>query len=277
MRLCLLALLLIGLASHAAPSVGWVRATGQLDASTPARYTPLNLLDGIASTVWCSRSADALSESLAFGFAEPVTLTRLEVTTGNAATSETFHAFSRVRKLLLRGPDGTATVTLEDRLGPQSVQLAKPLRGKNFALEVLDAFSAEDPLAPVCLADVLPFSGTTVLAGAGLSKRLAYQPGRTEVLGLWYAGPEGAPDRTLTFFLDGSWRSLPEGPSAKGKPLSGTWWTKAGAVWLTIPGMGKVDARPHLSPQKDAAGKPVLNLTLEGPVGELKQAYRDRR
>jgi hypothetical protein len=277
MRSCLPVLLLFAVAAHAAPSVGWVRATGQLDASTPGRYTPLNLLDGLPSTVWCSRDADALSESVAFGFTEPVTLTRLDVTTGNAATSETFHAFSRVRKLLLRGPDATATVTLEDRLGPQSVQLAKPLRGKNFTLEVLDAFSAEDPLAPACLADVLPFSGTTALAGPLLRKRLAYQPGGSEVLGLWYGGPDGAPDRTLSFFLDGSWRMLPEGSGAKGKPLSGTWWTKAGAVWLTVPGMGKVDARPHLSTQKDASGKPVLTLTLEGQVGELKQAYRDRR
>jgi hypothetical protein len=277
MRLCLLVFALVTVSARAAPSVGWVRATGQLDASTPARYTPLNLLDGVASTVWCSRSADSLSESVAFGFSEPVTLTRLEVTTGNAATSETFHAFSRVRKLLLRGPDATATLTLEDRLGPQSVQLAKPLRGKNFTLEVLDAFSAEDPLSPVCLADVLPFSGTTDLAGPGLRKRLSYQAGRAEVLGPWYAGPEGAPDRTLTFFLDGSWRSLPEGPGAKGKSLSGTWWTKSGAVWLAIPGMGKVDARPHFTPQKDAAGKPVVTLTLDGPVGELKQVYRDRR
>jgi hypothetical protein len=277
MRMCLSACLLLAATAQAAPSVGWVRASGQLDASTPGRYTPLNLLDGLPSTAWCSRGADALSESLAFGFAEPVTLTRLDVTTGNAATSETFHAFSRVRKLLLRGTEGTATISVEDRLGPQTVQLAKPLRGKNFSLEVLDTFSAEDPLAPACLADVLPFSGTTALAGPALRSRLGYQPGRAEMLGLWYGGPEGAPDRTLTFFLDGSWRAAPEGSSAKGKPSSGKWWTKGGEMWLTLPGMGKVQAQPKLSVQKDASGKPLLTLTLDGPVGELKQTYRDRR
>jgi hypothetical protein len=277
MRLCPLVLTLAAATAHATPSVGWVRASGQLDAATPGRYSPLNLLDGLPATVWCSRNADALSETLAFGFAEAVTLTRLDITTGNAASEETFHAFSRVRKLLLRGPDATATLTLEDKLGPQTVQLAKPLRGKAFTLEVLDTTSAEDPLAPACLADVLPFSGTTALAGAGLRKRLGYQPGRTEVLGLWYGGPEGAPDRTLTFFLDGSWRVQPEGRGGKGRPLSGKWWTKAGEVWLSIPGMGKVEARPRLSAQKDASGKPMLALTLEGQVGELKQTYRDRR
>ena len=128
------ALLLVAAAAQAAPTVGWVRASGQLDAATPSRYSPLNLFDGVPSTAWCSRDADALKETLTFGFAEPVTLTRLEVTTGNAASEQTFHAFSRVRKLLLRGPEATATVTLEDRLGPQSVQLEKPLKGKTFAL-----------------------------------------------------------------------------------------------------------------------------------------------
>jgi hypothetical protein len=271
------AFLLAAATASAAPTVGWVRASGQLDASTPSRYTPLNLLDGLSSTVWCSRNADALSESLSFGFAEPVTLTRVDVSTGNGASAESFHASSRVRKLLLRGPEATATLTLEDRMGPQTVQLAQPMRGKNFTLEVLDSFSAEDPLTPVCLGDVLPFSGTTALAGAALRKLLVYQPGRTEVLGLWYGGPEGAPDRTLTFFLDGTWRSLPEGSGAKGKPLGGKWWTKAGAVWLTVPGLGKVEARPKLNVQKDAAGRPLITLALEGQVGELKQTYRDRR
>jgi hypothetical protein len=271
------AVLLAAAAAHATPTVGWVRASGQLDASTPSRYTPLNLLDGLVSTVWCSRNADALSESLAFGFADPVTLTRLDVSTGNAATVETFHAFSRVRKLLLRGPEATATLTLEDRLGPQTVQLAQPMRGKNFSLEVLDSFAAEDPLTPACLGDVLPFAGATPLAGTVLRKWLVYQPGRTEVLGLWYGGPDGAPDRTLTFFLDGTWRSLPEGPSGRVKPLAGKWGTKAGAVWLTSPGTGKVEARPKVNVQTDATGRPLITLTLEGQVGELKQTFRDRR
>ncbi len=277
MRLCCLGVfLLVAHAARAAPSVGWVRATGQLDSSTPGQYTPLNLLDGQPSTVWCTRDADALSESLAFGFAEPVALTRLDVTTGNAASNETFHAFSRVRKLLLRGPDGTATLSVEDKLEAQTVQLAKPLHGKNFTLEVLDTYSAEDPLAPACLADVIPFAGATALAGPVLRTRLDYQPLKAAVLGLWYGGPEGAPDRTLTFFLDGSWRSAPEG-SGKGKPSSGKWWTKTGQLWLTLPGAGKVQAQPQVNVSKDAAGKPLLTLSLQGAVGELKQTYRDRR
>lgn len=276
MRLCLSVLLLVGAAAYASPSVGWVRASGQLDSSTPGQYTPLNLLDGQPSTVWCSRNADALSESVAFGFAEPVTLTRLDVTTGNAASSETFHAFSRVRKLLLKGTEGTATLSVEDTLGPQTVQLAKPLRGKNFTLEVLDTYSAEDPLAPACLADVVPYAGATALAGPTLRKSLDYQPVKAAVLGLWYGGPEGAPDKTLTFFLDGSWRAAPEG-SAKGKPSSGKWWTKSGQLWLTLPGTGKVQAQPQLSATKDASGKPLVTLTLQGAVGELKQTYRERR
>ena len=268
--------LFAAMAARASPGVGWVRASGQLDASTPSRYTPLNLLDGVPSTVWCSRGADALSEMLSFGFAEPVTLTRFEVTTGNAASEETFHSFSRVRKLLVRGPTDTATVTLEDRLGPQSVSLPKALRGQIFALEVLDTFPAEDVLAPACLADFLPYSGTTPLAGAVLRKHLAYQPGGSELLGVWYGGPVGAPDCSLTFFLDGSWRLAPEGPSGRGRPLAGKWGLKDGEVWLTIPGMGKVEAHPRLS-QSVAGGKPVATLSLEGAVGELRQSYRDRR
>jgi len=272
----LLLLLLAAPAAQATPSVGWVRASGQLDASTPSRYTPLNLFDGLPATVWCSRGADALSETLSFGFAEPVTLTRVEVTTGNAASEETFHAFSRVRKLLLRGPGGVATLVLEDTPGPQSLPLPKPLRGQAFTLEVLDTYPAEDVLAAACLADFLPFSGTAPLAGPVLRKRLGYQPGGTELLGVWYGGPAGAPDRALTFMLDGSWRLAPEGPSGKGKPLRGSWGMKAGELWLNIPGMGKVQAHPRLV-VGEAGGKPAATLSLEGAVGELKQTFRDRR
>ncbi len=277
MRAWPLVLLLLAVTrAEAAPKVGWVRASGQLDASTPGRYTPLHLLDGVASTVWCSRGADALSETLSFGFTEPVVLTRVDVTTGNAASDETFHAFTRVRKLLLRGPSGTATLVLEDRPEAQSVPLPKPMRGQAFTLEVLDTFPAEDVLSAACLADFLPFSGTTPLAGAGLAKHLRYQPGSTELLGIWYGGPAGAPDRSLTFFLDGSWRLSPEGPSGRGKPLRGSFWMKAGELWLSIPGMGKVQAHPRLT-ASEAGGKMTASLTLEGQVGELKQTFRDRR
>jgi hypothetical protein len=257
-------------AAGAAPKVGWVRASGQLDAETPARYTPLNLLDGLASTAWCTRGADALSETVTFGFVEPVKLTQLEVSTGNGASAEAFHAFSRARKLLLRGVDATATVLLEDRLGPQTVQLEKPLAGKVFLVEVLDTFAAEDPLAPV-------FAGTTPLAGASLRKALAYQPQRAELLGLWYGGPDGAPDRTLTFFLDGTWRYASEGTgSSHAKPLSGKWWVKAGQVRLTLPGRAKSSVEPQLV-RRAGEGKPFTTLSFGGAVGELKQTFRDRR
>ena len=264
----------------AAPLVGWIRATGQLDAETPARYTPLNLLDGVSSTAWCTRGADALSETVGFGFAEPVKLTRLLVTTGNNATEESFHAFSRARKLLLRAGEATVTFSVEDRREPQSIQLETPLTGKAFTLEVLDAFTAEDVLAAVCLADVVPYAGLTQLAGAPLRKLLGPQPARAELLGPWYAGPDGTPDRSLTFFFDGTWRSSPEG-SGKVKPLSGKWGVSSGQVWLTVPGLGKVDARPRVNRRPDAAAasrsRPSATLTFDGAVGELKQSYRDRR
>lgn len=283
MRTPLAAALLVAAASaHAVPGVGWIRASGQLASDVPGRYSALNLLDGVSSTVWCSRGADALSETLSFGFAEPVTLSRVEVTTGNAASDQTFHAFSRVRKLLLRGPDATATVAVEDRPGLQSVQLEKPLRGKVFGVEVLDSYSAEDPLAPVCLADLIPYAGSTALAGPALRRSLVYQPARVELLGLWFGGPEGAPDRTLTFFLDGTWRYAPEGTTARVKPLAGKWWLKSGQVWLSLPGHAKVEARPKITRRADAGadpskGKPFATLTFEGAVGELKTSFRERR
>jgi hypothetical protein len=268
--------LLAAASAPATPKVGWVRASGQLDAETPSRYTPLNLLDGLSSTAWCTRGADALSESVTFGFAEPVKLTRLDVSTGNGTSSEAFHAFSRVRKLLLRGADATATVLLEDKPGPQSVQLEKPLAGRTFLVEVLDTFAAEDPLAPVCMSDLLPFAGVTPLAGAALRKSLGYQPQRAELLGLWYGGPEAAPDRTLAFFLDGTWRYGPEGTSSHVKPLSGKWWVTAGQAWLTLPGHGKVSLQPQVG-RRSGEGKPVTTLSFAGAVGELKQSFRDRR
>jgi len=269
------ALVLTAAGADSAPAVGWIRATGQLESENPARYTPLHLLDGIAATAWCTRGGDALSEAVTFGFAEPVKLTRLLVTTGNESSEESFHAFSRARKLLLRSGSASVTFSVEDRREPQSVALEKPLSGKIFSLEVLDSFTAEDPLASVCLGDVLPYAGSTALAGPALRKSLGLQPERAELIGPWYAGPEGTPDRSLTFFLDGTWRSTAEGGSAV-KPLSGKWSLRSGRVWLVIPGLGKVDARPRVTRRADG-GKSAATLSFDGAVGELKQPFRDRR
>jgi hypothetical protein len=265
---------------YASPLVGWIRATGQLEAEAPARYTPLHLLDAVSSTVWCTRGADALSEVVSFGFAEPVKITRLLVTTGNDTSEESFHAFSRARKLLLRSGETSVTFSVEDRREPQAVPIEPPLSGRSFTLEVLDGFTAEDPLAAMCLADVVPYAGLTALAGPPLRKSLGFQPARAELLGPWYSGPDGAPDRSLTFFLDGTWRYAPEG-AGKVKPLSGKWGVSSGQVWLTVPGPGKVEARPKVNRRPDAAGagkaKPFATLTFDGSVGELKQSFRDRR
>ena len=73
-----------GPVAAAPPRVGYAQATGSFEqASRPARFQPLHLLDGRGGTAWCSPTGDPLNELLTFGFTAPFVLEELRVTTGN--------------------------------------------------------------------------------------------------------------------------------------------------------------------------------------------------
>ncbi|HZH03029.1 MAG TPA: hypothetical protein VEY30_04530, partial [Myxococcaceae bacterium] len=145
-------------------------------------------------------------------------------------------------------------------------------------LEVLDQFPAEDLDAPVCLTDLVFYSEGKPLNGPWLTPKLKYDKSQAGVLGTWYGGYEGAPDRFLSFFFDGTYRFTyePLDSSAKRRTFSGTYDVTGSRLTLEIPGKGKVAGQIDRE-RRNATAKLSRSLALSGNAlpDELKQAFRD--
>jgi hypothetical protein len=271
---------LLGLALAAAPTVGYVQATGWFERpSNPAHYQPLNLVDGDLKTGWCSSGGDALAETLTLGVGSPVGVDEVRIATGNQADTNAFHTFARPRKFVLRTEGRASTFAAADTEGIQSVKLDVPLQGTFFALEVLDVEPADDPAMPACISEVQLVSHGKPLA-APPKKLLGWNAARSALLGTWYAGDEGSPDRSLSFFVDGIWqsRTVVYGEPTRPKTVSGQWgFDKKAGLWMKAPGSGKASVKPIQETKADARGKPRNSLQLSGNLpADLRITFRDR-
>lgn len=274
----LIAPLLLGGGGATAASVGYAQATGYFKKdSRPSLYQPLNLLDGREATAWCSTTSDALNDTLQLGFKDVVRIDEIRVYTGNGFDEKSFGEFSRARKFSLTGPKGATTFQVNDERGQQSVSLNPPLTGAVFTLEVLDQFPAEDLDAPVCLTDLVFYSGGKPLNGPWLTQKLKYDKAQAGVLGTWYGGYEGAPDRYLSFFFDGTYRFTyePLDGDAKPRTFTGEYEVNGSRVTIDIPGKGKMSGR--WTREVVAGSKPKRSLALSGDglPEELKQVFRE--
>ena len=165
---------------------------------------------------------------------------------------------------------------LADQRGLQAIQLRPALQGAQFTIEVLDQFPAEDLDAPVCLTDVVFYSDGKPLNGPWLTQKLKYDPKRAPLLGTWFGGYEGAPDRYLSFFFDGTYRFVyaPYDQPEKEKIFSGAYQVAGSRLTLQLPGKGKVTVR--MDAVRGEGGGKGHTLTLEGDVPEqLKEPFRD--
>ncbi len=264
--------------AHAGP-IGYAQATGYFKKeSRPTLYQPLNLLDAREATSWCTTGADPLNDQLTFGFKGSTRIDELRIYTGNGFDESTFHQFSRARKFVFRGPTGAQTFTVADQRGLQSVAVNPPLEGAQFTLEILDIFPAEDPDQPSCLTDVVFVSEGKPLNGSWLTSKLKYDKSQAPVLGTWFGGFEGAPDRFLSFYFDGTYRYAYEpieGGTEKAKTLQGSYELSGTRMTLELPGKGKVSAQLHRE-VKELNGKKAVILRLEGGLPEdLKQPFRE--
>ncbi len=277
-RLCLLCLVLAPVTTlAAAPQVGYAVATGYFKKEgRPSLYQPLNLLDSREITVWCSPTGDALSEVLTFGFKGLVKIDEVRIYTGNGFDEKTFEQFSRAKKLSIKGPAGAQTLQVADQRGLQAVALNPPVSGERFSMEVLDIFPAEDLDSPVCITDIVFYSDGKPLNGAWLTQKLKYDKSRSTVMGTWFAGHAGAPDRFVSFFFDGTYRFRfsPYGDEAKDRSFGGTYDLSGARITLDgVPGKGKVQAKLH---REGEGAKGERSLVFEGDLPEdLKQTFRD--
>ncbi|MBI3181246.1 MAG: hypothetical protein HYZ28_03785 [Myxococcales bacterium] len=263
--------------SAVAGSIGYAQATGYYKKdSRPTLYQPLNLLDAREATAWCSTTSDPLNEQLTFGFKGPSRIDEIRVYTGNGFGEDTWEEFSRARKFSLKGPTGAQVFTVADQRGFQPVAINPPLEGSQFTMEVLDQYPAADLDMPVCVTDIVFYSDGKPLNGSWLTQKLKFNKQQAPYLGTWFAGYEGAPDRFLSFFFDGTFRfayePLDQGQQ-KGRAFSGDYEISGSRISLELPGKGKVTARIRRDRLK---GKPGHSLVLEGELPEdLRQTFRD--
>jgi hypothetical protein len=260
-----------------APPIGYAQATGYYKKdSRPTLYQPLNLLDAREITSWCSTSADHLADTLYFGFKGLARIDEVRIYTGNGFDEQVFREFGRGHKLALKAGGETRILNLEDHRGLQPFSIEPPLEGREVTLEVLDVYPAEDdPDVPVCLTDVVFYSGGKALNGAWLTQKLKYDRDRAALMGTWFAGFEGSPDRSLSFFYDDTYVLIyePFEQATKRKVASGDYNAQGSHLTLEVPGKGRVGS--HL--RREQKGSYYL-LTLDGNLPEdYKQVFRSKR
>lgn len=264
-------------ASAAAP-VGYAQATGYYKRdSRPTQHQPLHLLDAREATAWCSTSSDPLEERLTFGFKGIAEIDEVRIYTGNGLNPNTFKEYSRARKFAMTGPEGGMNFTVADERGLQQVTLNPPLNGSEFTLQVLDQYPADDPEMPVCVTDIVFYSKGQALNGTWLTSKLKFNKTRSTVLGTWYAGSPGAPDRYLSFYFDGTYRFVlqPYDSNVKPQSFEGSYdVTGGGNITLSLPSKARASVR--IAPKNGEAGSKQA-LTVEGEVpAEMKTEWRDR-
>ncbi|SEN24129.1 hypothetical protein SAMN05444354_1357 [Stigmatella aurantiaca] len=269
----LLALALPLPALAAQPPAGYAQAADYLEKdSRPERYTPLNILDGRDTTVWCAPAGG--KSPLSVGFKGVATVDEVRLYTGNGSDRQAFKAFARVKKLTLQGKESARTFTVEDKRGTQTVPLNPAISGAWFTLEVVDTFPGNEADAPVCLTDIVFYSEGKPLNGTFLAPKLKYDARTAPLLGTWYAGLEGAPDRFLSFYVDGTYQLVHE-PLGGEAPttLTGTYAASGARLTLDIPKKGKTALT--LEPGETPADGHTLTLPGE-QSGPWKEPFRTR-
>lgn len=275
-RLIAFALVALVAAPASAGGIGYAQATGYFKKdSRPTLYQPLNLLDARDITAWCSTTSDPLNELLSFGFNGPVRIEELRINSGNNFDANTWNEFGRARKLVVKSGKQSQTITIEDVRGAQAVQLNPPMLGSRFTIEVLDQYPAEDPDASVCVTDIVFVSEGKPLNGPWLTTKLKYDKATALVMGTWYAGFEGTPDRFLSLNFDGTFRYSYEPFDTtrnKEKVVQGTYDASSSRIVFEIGGK-----KTAVKFSKDPAKKGGFNLNFDGELPEdLKGSWRSQ-
>jgi hypothetical protein len=276
----LASLLLATTASSALASppttVGYAQATDYLERdSHPERYHPLNLLDGRDTTVWCAPEGQG-SGRLTIGFKGVASVDEVRLYTGNGSGRDAFKQYARAKKITLEGKASARNFTVEDKRGLQTVPLNPPLSGGWFTLEVKSTFPGSEPTAPVCLTDIVFYSEGKALNGTKLAPVLKYEARTAPLLGTWFAGHEGAPDRFLSLYVDGTYRFVHEPlDGAEPSVLTGAYTASSSKLTVEMPKKGKVPLRYTREEGSGPAGGHTL--TLEGDLPEeWKEPFRSQ-
>ena len=144
-----------------------------------------------------------------------------------------------------------------------------------FTIEILDHYPAEDPDASVCLTDVVFVSDGKPLNGPWLTTKLKYDKATALVMGTWYAGFEGTPDRFLSLNFDGTFRYSYEPFDTtrnKEKVVQGTYDASSSRIVFEVGGK-----KSAVKFSKESAKKSGLLLNFDGELPEdLKGPWRSQ-
>ncbi|MCP3104398.1 discoidin domain-containing protein [Myxococcus sp. K15C18031901] len=269
MRRLPLALLMLASAAPAASNAppGYAQASDYLERERqPERYAPLNLLDGRDTTAWCATGDTPAPVTI--GFKDVVTVDEVRIYTGDATDKAAYKAHARARKLILTSLDTARSFKVEDKRGLQNVPLSPALTGNRFTLEVVERFPGAEATAPVCVTDIVFYSGGKALNGTWLAQRLKYDARLAPVLGTWFGGMEGAPDRFLSIFVDGTYLFSHE-PLEGAEPttVTGTYTLSGTRLTLDVPKQGKATVKWVRGDSGDGA-RTGGTLELEGAPAE---------
>jgi hypothetical protein len=145
--------------------------------------------------------------------------------------------------------------------------------GSRFTVEILDTFPAEDPDASVCLTDVVFVAEGKPLNGSWLTTKLKYDKSAATVMGTWYAGFDGTPDRFLSLNFDGTFRYSYEPFDTtrnKEKVVTGSYDPSASRITFEIAGK-----KHGVKFSKDPSKKAGFTLAFDGELPEdLKGPWR---
>jgi hypothetical protein len=136
--------------------------------STAASYGPGNLFDGRADTAWVEGAAagNGEGEMVTLTFPRERLVEGLRLVSGYNKSKRLFDRNSRPSRLRVTFSEGTEFEwTLEDRMGPQTIQLETPVPARAVTVEVLGVYAGSKYTdTAISELGVLPASGAGVAA-----------------------------------------------------------------------------------------------------------------
>lgn len=215
-----------------------------------------NAFDGKAGSAWCS-SGDPSGEMLTLGFIGAQQVDEIGIIVGALNAGKLDKSRSRVRELEISDGMTKQTLVFRDRSKMQTIKLRPALKSQKMTFTVTMMFAGERRSSPVCISEILLKSRSKEITGDTLGRSLRGVTGtKQKLLHLWIDQP-GAPERYLTFGLDGSFLWVYE-PILDGKRarISGKWQLSG--------------SRLVLSPKRS---KPVTLKVSHGRVADGDSVY----
>lgn len=260
--LAALTTLLLIFSEASAGELAYVEWTRSFDQGT--KSWGYNAFDDREQSVWCS-GPDGVGDQLVVGLIGNQKIDEVGLIIG-AVDKKGVLDTTRARVKALRVSDGRTQQLLSfaDKPSLQLVRINPALNSKRLTFKVEDVYFGARRSDPVCISSIVLRKGGSVINNARVgSKMRAIKPAEAELLHLWVDAP-GAPERYLTFGLDGTF-SWVYAPILEGKPakITGHWKRKGDSLRLS-PSRGK-SLSLKMSFGRVADGEQVFSqLVIEG-------------